>query len=470
MARSRWSLHFVKKLTIFEVSSTTVSDQSEFLNLCHQIGAPDGTIQVILKILALQSKLFGWFVVPPLGGLESRIRAKRRPKAELRTTSYPICASALLVLSVIILSLGEPSRFAPLALCAEPETQSATAQEVRKWVRNLNSDRFIEREVATAKLIEAGAQSVAPLVSALTENNLEVTTRAVYVLRELALSLDPKAESAARAALKKMAEPRVTAAARRARETLVTLDILRQDRALAELKKLGAVVKDQQSAMVFGVVQQYTIEIGDAWRGQAKDLSRLSWLKDVGGLILDGPKVTDQWLEHVPKSGGPLVLTIKQAKITDQGIKHLVGVKNLQVLSLLYVPISDKSVPALQQVAVAGKIRIYGSRMTRAGAERLQQALAGTEVDFRLGAFLGVGCQSGEQGCVVYTVRPGTAAAKVGLLPQDVIYEYDGQKVTEFEVLTALISEDQSGDTVTIKILRGDEKKELRVTLGECDE
>ena len=58
----------------------------------------------------------------------------------------------------------------------------------------------------------------------------------------------------------------------------------------------------------------------------------------------------------------------------------------------------------------------------------------------------------------------------MGLRPQDVIYEYDGQKVNEFEVLTALISEDRSGDTVTIKILRGNEKKELRVTLGECDE
>ena len=357
-----------------------------------------------------------------------------------------------------------------MAAGADPEPQSVTAREVRQWVRNLNSDRFIEREVATEKLIEAGAQSVAPLVSALTENNLEVTTRAVYVLRELALSLDPKAEAAARTALEKMAEPRVTAAARRARETLNTLDILRQDRALAELKELGAVVRNQQSAMAFGVPQQYTIEIGDAWRGQAKDLSRLSWLKDVGELILDGPKVTDHWLQYVPKSGGQLALTIKQAKITDEGIKHLVDVKNLQMLSLLYVPISDQSVPSLQQVTVAGRMRIYGSRMTRAGAERLQQALAGTEVDFRLGAFLGVGCQSGEQGCVVYTVRPGTAAAKVGLRPQDVIYEYDGQKVNEFEVLTALISEDRSGDTVTIKILRGNEKKELRVTLGECDE
>jgi C-terminal processing protease CtpA/Prc len=239
---------------------------------------------------------------------------------------------------------------------------------------------------------------------------------------------------------------------------------------LAELKELGAVVKDQQVAMAFGAAPQYTIEIGDAWRGQAKDLSRLSWLKDVGELILNGPKVTDQCLQCIPKSGGQLALTIKRAKITDEGIKHLADVKNLQMLSLLYVPISDQSVSSLQQVAVAGKMRIYGSRMTRAGAERLQEKLAGTEVDFRQGAFLGVGCQSGEQGCVIYTVRAETAAAKADLRPQDVICEYDGKKVNDFEVLTAMISEDQSGDTVTIKILRGDEEKEIRVTLGECEE
>ena len=54
--------------------------------------------------------------------------------------------------------------------------------------------------------------------------------------------------------------------------------------------------------------------------------------------------------------------------------------------------------------------------------------------------------------------------------PQDVIFEYDGKKVNDFEVLTAMISEDQSGDTVTIKIVRGEEEKEIRVTLGECEE
>jgi hypothetical protein len=379
----------------------------------------------------------------------------------------------VLSLSAAVLSLGGWSALLASASGDDTKTPPVEPREIQRWVRNLNSDRFIEREVATEKLIAAGAQAVDPLVSAVSENNLEVTTRAVYVLRELALSSDSEAEAAARAALERLAEPRVTAAARRAREALGALDALRQDRALAELKELGAVVKQTQTAAAFGVTGQYNIEVGEAWRGQPKDLSRLGRLKDVGELIFSGPKVTDQWLESVPsvpRSPGALALTIKRANITDAGIKHLVGARNLRELSLVFVPVSDQSVATLQKVAGLGKIRIIGSRMTRSGAQRLRQALAGTEIDFRLGAFLGVGCQSGAQGCVVYTVRPGTAAAKAGLRQGDVIYEYDGQAVKEFEVLTALISEDQSGDKVTIKFLRGAQENEIRVTLGEWEE
>ena len=98
--------------------------------------------------------------------------------------------------------------------------------------------------------------AIEPLVAALVENNLEVTTRAIHVLRELALGLDLETEEAARAALEEIASPRGTAAARRARETLNALDLLRQDRALAELKQLGAVIGEVQPVQAFGVTQQ----------------------------------------------------------------------------------------------------------------------------------------------------------------------------------------------------------------------
>ena len=70
---------------------------------------------------------------------------------------------------------------------------------------------------------------------------------------------------------------------------------------------------------------------------------------------------------------------------------------------------------------------------------------------------------------MIYTVRPNSAAEKGGLLANDVLYEYEGQKVSDFEMLTALISKNKAGDTVTLKLIRGDERLVKKVTLGEWE-
>ena len=99
------------------------------------------------------------------------------------------------------------------AFAAEAESSPPSGQ-IRQWIDQLNAERFVDREVATEKLIAAGAASVGPTLAVVAENNLEVTTRAVYVLQELALSPDIVASEAAHAALEKIAEPRLTSAAR----------------------------------------------------------------------------------------------------------------------------------------------------------------------------------------------------------------------------------------------------------------
>jgi hypothetical protein len=351
----------------------------------------------------------------------------------------------------------------------EPQAVSHSPAEVRQWVRDLDSDSFLQREIATKKLIDAGVVSIEPLVAALSENNLEVTTRAIYVLRELALSNDPESEQAARKILEETARPRGTSAARRARETLARLDRIRRERSLDELKELGAVITEQKAFSTLGERADCAIEIGASWRGQADDLHRLRHVKGIGNLVLEGERVTDAWLEHIPRDDAPKALTIKRASVTDVGIEHLAGIEGMQWLSLMYVPITDQSAQHLSKINGVTTVRLYGSRMTRAGADRLRATMVGTEIDFRSGAFLGIGCQAGETGCVVYTVRPDTAADEAGLQIKDVIYEYEGKPVTDFEQLTAMIAENRAGDTVTVKILRQGQKLEKRITLGQWE-
>jgi hypothetical protein len=352
---------------------------------------------------------------------------------------------------------------------SESQLASPTPEEVRHWVRDLNSDSFIEREVATKKLIDAGVDSIEPLLAALPENNLEVTTRAIYVLRELALSNDPEAEEAARKTLEETARPRGTSAARRARETLERLDRIREERALEELKRLGAIITAPQSVSNFGIVTRCSIEISASWRGQADDLRRLGRIKGIGSLAFEGDQVTNAFLEHVPKADGLNALIVKRANVTDEGIKYLAEIERLQLLSLMYVPITDRSAQHLAKINGVATMRIYGSRMTQDGADRLRELMVGTEIDYRQGAFLGIGCQASEDGCVIYTVRPNTAADKGGLQIKDVICEYEGKPVNDFEQLTAMIAENRAGDKVTVKVLRNGEKLEKQITLGEWE-
>jgi hypothetical protein len=364
------------------------------------------------------------------------------------------------------------------AVCGGEPTQSqaqsralVTEPQVRQWVRDLNADRFIDREVATERLIDAGAVAVGPLQESLAENNLEVTTRAMHILCELAVSSESETADAARAALEKIADARVTSAARRARDTLNSLDQIRQERALAELKQLGAVLGERQSQFGFEVVGQYALEFGEKWQGQPKDLARLRWLPDLSEVTFVGPQVTDEWLKHLAGLGGLAKVTIKRANITDEGVKSLANLKNVDEIGLLYVPITDRVVEYLSVAEGIGKIRLYGTRVTAPATERLKELLSGTEIDYRKGgALLGVKCQPGQQGCLIYAVPPNTAADKAELRANDLICEYNGQKVADFKALTDLIAQHRPGDTVTVKILRDGEMLTKSVTLGEWQE
>ncbi len=270
----------------------------------------------------------------------------------------------------------------------------------------------MDREVATEKLIAAGGVAVSPLVAAVSASNLEVTTRAIYVLQELVLSSDAAASDAAHAALEKIAEPRLTSAARRARMTLARLDSVREERAIQELRRLGASVGDHLSDQAFGLIEGYTVELGEGWQGKLQDLSRLRWLRDAGVVVLQGPQVTDEWLKCVASMTELSALVVKRAHVSHEGLKQLSAMPGLSQLSLMYVPISDEAIETLRQLQGVRKLKIYGGNLTAAGVDTLRQALPNSDIDYRRGAFLGVGCQDGTEGCTIYTVRPSMLRKK----------------------------------------------------------
>ncbi len=81
-----------------------------------------------------------------------------------------------------------------------------------------------------------------------------------------------------------------------------------------------------------------------------------------------------------------------------------------------------------------------------------------------LGRALGV---DAKEGAVVSDVTAGTPAARGGLKPDDIIVSVNGEAVDSARTLTRTVGFMQPGREVTLQVLRGGDKRELKVTLGE---
>lgn len=350
---------------------------------------------------------------------------------------------------------------------AAAQDSPPTLTEIEAWVGELGAERFTKRDAATRNLIEAGAAAIEPLMQGIAQHGLEVTTRGIHILQQLAVAGDEATETSARSSLEKIAAARVTAAARHARDALDKLDTLRQQRALDELQRLGARVDRNHEEISSAMGPLFMIEISDNWRGKADDLRWLAFLQDVQQVSFVGENVEDSWLAHIADMPNVQLLKIKRAKITDAGLAPLKTLARLDTVRLLYLDIGDNAVEHLAQCQRAARIDLFGTKMTGDGEAKLKAALA-ARIDRRRGAFLGISpTQIDNVAWEIGNVTPGTAADKAGLRPGDVFITYDTKQVGDFLSLTAMIAEHDAGHIVDVTLRRDGEIIERRIQLGE---
>jgi serine protease Do len=81
----------------------------------------------------------------------------------------------------------------------------------------------------------------------------------------------------------------------------------------------------------------------------------------------------------------------------------------------------------------------------------------------------GVLVQKGQSGNEV-AVIPGSPAAKAGIIENDIILEVDGVKLNEDHKLSLVIRGKKVGDTVTLRVLRGGQERNVSVRLEAYNE
>ncbi len=73
-------------------------------------------------------------------------------------------------------------------------------------------------------------------------------------------------------------------------------------------------------------------------------------------------------------------------------------------------------------------------------------------------------------GLYVTEVIPGMGADKAGIQAEDQIVEVDGTEISSYAILNKVLDRHEIGDTVTVKVLRGNESLEFEVTLTEASQ
>jgi hypothetical protein len=347
---------------------------------------------------------------------------------------------------------GAPLPIKPGKAAAQP----ATPEQLARWASELDHDEFLVREEATQNLARAGLPAVEVCRKVLQQPTPESGSRAMHVLHQLALSNDLDLLDGARNALEEMTRRKGTPLKSRAEEVLTQLNAQRQAITLGELEGLGARIRRTQYVTGFAAEAEVvsSLEIGADWRGTDEDYRRFKWLTDIRQVALVGDRATDAALKYVSSIKGLKSVQAYRANITDAGVKHLADCPQLEDVGLYYIPVSNDSLQALKGVKTLTAVRIYGTRATPDVAAELQSGLGAGKVDFRHGAFLGVGCITIDTSCAISRVNKDSPADRAGIQQEDIVLSFNSEVVPDFETLTTIISKLKAGDTAELVVQR----------------
>lgn len=397
-------------------------------------------------------------------------------------------ARSLLVLGCLAIS--------SVGVSAAEETVAPSEKDISRWIDGLSAQEFSVREWSSKQLLSGGADVIYPLSTQIPKIDVEAGIRGLAVLKELAL-LETEASVHAEDALREIAANQATASSQRAEVVLRSLRAARALRAENVLRRLGARISNS-ATMQLSTRSQKLILLDENWTGTLDDLEFLSWFSDLRGIFvtLQGAQVTDEWMTRVARIPNLISLHIKRASVTNVGMAAIRDMAALQELKIYYCDVTDECLENLGSCSSLRIVSVFGGRITREAFDAASESNPDWISRHGRGGFLGIkgeaGVRNGLKGCVVGGVTPDQAAQKADIRSNDLIIEYDGQRVTEFlpnqqrmaqnmrppvlpvpdpeekrASLSQLIGKNERGQRVKIKLQRGRQTLTKEVVLGE---
>ncbi len=309
------------------------------------------------------------------------------------------------ILPLLLLCLADANGMFVRAWADEPPkpvvSPTPSQAEIEHWITDLNAPEFAIREQATERLQSAGTAAVEPLLKAAPACGLEASVRITAILRSWYTSGPEELSESAETTLEALSESKNRHLAARSDAVLKQYSYtIRQERALAQIEKLGGRIErsNQSRVRVLGPedAEPLTVILGRDWRGG------------------------EEGLKYVRRLANP----------------------QLNVLYLLHNRVTDKILtPGISNDAV----------------DEIRKTLPQLHLEYRGPAFLGIKTQPSTI-CRIDELSPDSPAEKAKLMPGDVIINFNGQPVRTFKDLIERISDKQPGDVIKLEVLRGDKE------------
>lgn len=189
------------------------------------------------------------------------------------------------------------------------------------------------------------------------------------------------------------------------------------------------------------------------------------------GMVVDA----DGWiLTKADELQGKIDCRLADGRILEAKV---VGVEQRNDLALLRVQAKDlvpvRFAPS-KLVAVGDWIACVGPdelpvAVGVVGVATRKLALRPIRKDLSKSGYLGIGIEADDEGLRIMQVLPKTAAEKAGVKSGDLILALNGKNYREPEDFIQELGKSKPGDTITLKLRRGEEELELRPTLGKRD-
>ena len=297
--------------------------------------------------------------------------------------------------------------------------------------------------------------------------SIEVGGRLIDLLTEFALSNDIGVSDQAAQILNQTADG-LTSLGQLARNTMATMADIQEQRAVELLTMHGARIGPRDFGLngQFSTVAELALAIDEQFTGDVSVVRRIKYLKSIETVSLSGDKINRVYFEAVAQLKSLRNLKLKHVRLAPEDLALFRELTHLEHLGINYVDIDDRALDVLVELPMSQSLRLYGTKISDAGAQRLRQQLDGLEITCLRGGFLGVGTEL-LSNTVIARVTPGSAAEAAGIQPGDVLQRIGGRPIRTFMDLRVELGKFVPGDSVEIELERGGTTMQVTATLTE---